>query len=95
MIRINNFTIEPEVIDYRVNIIKISEKGKEYNKLLGYYKDVKSCINAIRNFVIHEKMGEIDIDGLEGTVKAIENINKEFEAKLDSVVALLEANTGN
>lgn len=95
MIRIDNFLIETEIIDYRVGIIKVSESGKEYNKLLGYYKDVKSCINAIRNFVIHEKISEVDIDGLEGTVKAIENINKEFELKLLRVVAALNADTGN
>ena len=91
MIRIDKFTIEPSIIDYRVGINTISEKGQEYNKLLGYYKNIESAIKAIRNFCIHEKMDEIDIDGLEGTVKAIENINKEFELKLLRVVDTLRA----
>ena len=90
MIRIGEFIIEPDTIDYRVGIIKVSDKGKEYNKLLGYYKNVESCIKAIRNFVIHEKMGELDIDSLDDIVKAIENINLEFEAKLQDALSTIE-----
>lgn len=93
MIRIDDFTIEPDAIDYRVGIIKVSEKGSEYNKLIGYYKNVESCIRAIRNTVIREKMSEIDIDSLEKVADTIDAITKDFEVKLSqALTAVSKAN---